>query len=367
VSPILGVSDIRRPPRLGKIHLGLMVKNAKGVEYPKATDYFVCSPGLTTSEYYAGAFAKVYGDKPKELDVVIPCEDPDVFFPQWYKQYGRGTGLVCKGNGATATEMDTKTGAKHERKCEGQNCPHYIAKACRMVGHLMVILPKVDGIGCWQIDTGSFNSIVQINSAIALFRGLVGHASGLLLKLVIGPKEVQAEGKKKTVQVLDLRTPPGLNFDQWLTAPIPNMQRIAHRILTDDERRTMLAEIGMAEPIEPRQLHAPPRLVNGDTGEILDVDEGQELPEDAETNETLQAPATSAEPAEPKPEPKPERKAPGPDTTDARTIVLERVKALVVNKTISSAKANELFARGQAGNWSAVLDELNTNYPPKAA
>jgi hypothetical protein len=319
--PIKGVTEIRRMPRLGKIHLGVKVKNAKGIEYPKATDYFVCSPGLTTSEYYAAAFERIYGKQPKELDVVIPCENPDVFFPQFYRRYGRGTGLACKGDGEVATEVDPKTGEMHERECKGKDCPHYVSKACRTVGNLMVILPKVDGIGCWQIDTGSFNSIVQINSAVAMFRGLAGHISGLLLKLVIVPKEVQAEGKKKTVHVLDLRTPPGLNFDQWLTAPIPNMQRIAAPNWTEDERRARNEEVFGPEP--SAYIAAPPRVVNGDAGQPLDVDEGTELPVDADTKPdeppfregvlTEDDTATPVEPQKPPEAPKPARRGPGPD------------------------------------------------------
>ena len=39
------LSDVRRLPRLGKIHLGVKAKNEKGVEYPKAVDYFVVPGG----------------------------------------------------------------------------------------------------------------------------------------------------------------------------------------------------------------------------------------------------------------------------------------------------------------------------------
>ena len=76
--PIEGLSDRRRLPRLGIIRLGLKAKNAKGVEYPKEMDYFVCPPEVQ----------KVYGEKPKELDVMIPCENIESCFPQYYKMYG---------------------------------------------------------------------------------------------------------------------------------------------------------------------------------------------------------------------------------------------------------------------------------------
>jgi len=68
---IIGLSEVRRLPRLGKIHLGVKEINAKGVEYPKAVNYFVVPPEV----------AEVYGEKPTELDIVIPTEDPNIFFP----------------------------------------------------------------------------------------------------------------------------------------------------------------------------------------------------------------------------------------------------------------------------------------------
>ena len=42
ITRIPGLSDRRRLPRLGSIRLGIKVKNKKGIEYPKETEYFVC-------------------------------------------------------------------------------------------------------------------------------------------------------------------------------------------------------------------------------------------------------------------------------------------------------------------------------------
>ena len=41
MSPIKGLTEKRRLPRIGKIHLGIMAETKKGVPYPKAVDYFV--------------------------------------------------------------------------------------------------------------------------------------------------------------------------------------------------------------------------------------------------------------------------------------------------------------------------------------
>jgi len=205
--PIKGISDVRRLPRIGKIRLGIKTKNAKGVEYPKAVDYFVCNPDQSTPEHAAKAFHKVYGDKPRKLDIMIPSENKDEYFAQWFLRYGSGSGLLCKGNGEKAVEVDKETGEMHEHECDPETCPWVQKNHCKAVGKFQFMLYKVPGLGVWQIDTGSFNSIVNLNSAIDFTSKLTGgRIAGLPLQLIVIPKEVQVEGKKKVVYVMDLNT-----------------------------------------------------------------------------------------------------------------------------------------------------------------
>lgn len=203
---IKGISEVRRLPRLGKIRLGIKETSQKsGNPYPKAVDYFVCNADQSTSEAAAKAFHEIYGDKPRSLDVVFPTENKDQFFQQWYRRYGSGTGLMCKGDGETAVELDKETGELRERECNPDECEWAAKKHCRPIGSLLFLLPKVPGLGAWQIDTSSYHSIVNLNSAIDFIRALTGGRIGMIpLKLVIRPKEVQVEGKKKVVHVLDL-------------------------------------------------------------------------------------------------------------------------------------------------------------------
>jgi len=214
VSPIYGLTESVRLPRLGKIHLGIKKTNANGKEYPVATDYFVCDDPT---------FTAVYGDKPKTLDVRFPLEDPTTFSSQFYKSYTRGRGLVCKGDGKNCTRMvyvdamtkndstpagRDETGKRQtvwiEKICDGQECPIYKANKCRELMMLQFMLPKVEGFGIWQIDTGSINSILNINNAVRLIQGIGGRVRMVPLKLSIVPQEVVAEGRKKTVYVLRL-------------------------------------------------------------------------------------------------------------------------------------------------------------------
>lgn len=207
---IKGLSEQRRLPRLGKIRLGIKkVSQRTRGEYPVATDYFVCPPEVVA----------VYGQKPKKLDVIIPLEDEEVWASQYYRQYSMSRGLVCKGDGETCRRMvDNATGelAGKDTKeitwceggeCLGQDCADYKGKACQEVMNLQVMLPKVPGLGIWQIDTGSIHSIMNINNCATMIRAMCGRVSWIPLVLSLEPTIVNNpdDGRKKTVYCMHLR------------------------------------------------------------------------------------------------------------------------------------------------------------------
>lgn len=176
---IKGVSEQRRLPRLGKIRLGIKVALAgkipancdcKGAgcykcTRPKETDYFVCPPEVV----------KVYGPQPKKLDVMFLVNDPEVIFPQAYKHYGSGKGLKCTGNGEKARYAN-EAGEMVEKECP---CSLLEQKKCNRRAALLVSLPKVNLGGIYQIDIGSWNSIVDINSGIDTTRAIIQQTLGI--------------------------------------------------------------------------------------------------------------------------------------------------------------------------------------------
>lgn len=210
MTPIAGLTGKNRLPRLGKIHLGVKDTkevNGKTVEYPRAVDYFVC-PEIVQA---------IFGEQPKELRILIPIEDAERWASQYYRCYTKTRGLVCKGDGINAVRMvDMETGSLAGGKsksvvmkdipCQGRECPDY-NKQCREVMNLQFLLPEVAGLGIWQIDTGSINSIRNINSASELIKQIYGRISMIPLILTIEPYSVQdPEGRKRDVYVLNLRT-----------------------------------------------------------------------------------------------------------------------------------------------------------------
>lgn len=186
VTRIKGLSESRRLPRLGKIRLGIKKKTAAGKEYPAETDYFVCPDEVKD----------VYGEEPKELDIMFPVEDLDIVFPQAYEMYGSGKGMKCTGDGEVAWRVNEETGEMEERTCP---CEFLTGKKpkCSQRAHLSVLLPNVSVGGVYQIDTSSYNSIVDLNSSIEFARALIGRLAMVPLKLKREPRDTHHAGKKQ--------------------------------------------------------------------------------------------------------------------------------------------------------------------------
>lgn len=146
---------------------------------------------------------------------MFPVANPDVYFPQFYKRYGSSTALKCKGDGATAvcgTEEFAKGLEKIRTdemglpivKCQGKECLYYKKKECSEVGVLQILLPELPGAGVWQISTGSFNSIVNLNSCIDYIIAVCGRAHMIPLQLERRVQETTHEGKKANHFILHI-------------------------------------------------------------------------------------------------------------------------------------------------------------------
>ncbi len=207
MSPIKGISEIVRLPRLGKIRLGIKKENEEGVSYPSPTDYFVCPDEVK----------KVFGEKPKELRVMFPTENSEQWASQYLRCYSASRGLICRGDGEMAVarlvprpgETIIPTGLE-EVSCNPNNCSYYKRDQCRRVMNLQFLLPDCPGFGVYQLDTTSFHSMKNINSALTFIRGVCQRVSMIPLSLQLVEQEVQPEGWCKTAHVLNLTCPHSL-------------------------------------------------------------------------------------------------------------------------------------------------------------
>ena len=231
--PIKGLTTGRKPylPRVGKIRIGAKVRNAKGVEHPAALDHFVFP------EEHAALAARIFGPEPKELTIAFTTDDMDENASTWYKAYG-GDSLMCRGDGEYAERTiyddqarqvgehlwegpiarargsdDNRNRPFHKYRiaCPGRDCPYYTAKRqeCSELMSLQFILPDLidepDIHGVWQLDTGSFWSIVQVHDSIAYLHRF-GSITGKPLKMSLEPRKVvRQDGGSNIVYTIHLR------------------------------------------------------------------------------------------------------------------------------------------------------------------
>jgi len=120
--------------------------------------------------------------------------------------------MIDRQTGAIANRDSKEVVWKEGLPCQGRDCPNYQEKKCQEVMNLQFLLPRVPGLGIWQIDTGSINSIRNINDNAAMLRAVCERVSWIPLTLTLEPKEVvnPDDGKKKLVRCLNIRHDTGL-------------------------------------------------------------------------------------------------------------------------------------------------------------
>ena len=217
------ISSIRRLTWKGKIHLGVQLptierdeeghykldKNGNPIQrrdkygelefHPKDVSYFVCPAEVQ----------KMFGKEPIELNIAFPLSGldenglPDIggIFPQAYKYYGSSRGLKCVGDGEIAMKANEK-GIFEEIECP---CDKFGQKdGCSKKASLFFFIPKISMGGIYAIDSGSWNTMVDIQSGIYLalellkdpITGEYNSITMLPFKLRRVQKETQHEGRK---------------------------------------------------------------------------------------------------------------------------------------------------------------------------
>jgi len=199
--PIQQIQSRPRAPLLGKIRLGVKTENSAGKEYPTSTEHFVLTD--------APEVARVYGNDPKEIDVMFPADDLEVVLPtylEWWTSGRKGTDgkviagtLMCKGNGPDENnapgiaqhfaKRDPVTGVVPTRPCMGSACPDWVDdkgySKCKQTMRVTVLLPRVSPYGVYRVDTTSWNSIKSFHDQIRWIQELNGGRIRLIpLKIV---------------------------------------------------------------------------------------------------------------------------------------------------------------------------------------
>lgn len=196
---IIGLSDERRIPRLGRIRLGHVNHNTQSSKsYPEEDSFF----------HVPEEVARAYGsDKPTELDIMFPVNDRRIIFPQAYEYYGSNKRLLCSGDGREAMRWNSQ-----QLSMQATDCPcDLLGDGCKQRGHLLVMLPKVRQTGVYQIDTSSLMSIISINSFLHMLApddqpetGLLGYFAMVPLKLRRVPRDIHPKGHHRKSYPLEL-------------------------------------------------------------------------------------------------------------------------------------------------------------------
>jgi hypothetical protein len=188
---INGLSNRRRYPIIGKIRLGIRALGKSG-SYPVETPYFVVPKEIQ----------ELYGEKPTELDVMFPSNNPDLIFPQSLRWYGNSHGLKCIGNRKQAQRLDERTFRFEPRECP---CELLEKGECSERAQLLVMLPRISMAGLYQIDIGSSNSMIDINSYFDWMNTHIGRFAMIQLKLRRVPRQMVHKGQPRTHYPLALR------------------------------------------------------------------------------------------------------------------------------------------------------------------
>lgn len=269
--PIKDLSETRRLPRGGKLRMGIKKKTDKGKEYPAATDYLVMD---CEDEEITKRFHELYGDKPKRVTVAFASDDTEEIFSQWYKCHG-GSKLHCRGDGECATRYEDD-GSRNEVKCVGpEECEFSVSKGtgdkpgCAVSANLQYFIKGLPTLCVFQTDTGGINSIINVNSGIALLELVRSGKSikGVWVDLVLKPREVTKpdNNKRIIVHVLDIVIPIGLDQIQQLECvfeqrplleeparrvePKPEASQLSNQLRDIHTMKAAVRECGMDEDI----------------------------------------------------------------------------------------------------------------------
>lgn len=190
-----------------------VVKNGKTISFPSSTDYFVC----TDPDY-----VQLFGNKPRELTVMLPFEKPEDNFSTGLEQWA-GAMLVCYTKGDERTvegvhdavpvayrKATLKRGNQtvdllkdfnvlgpamgNDRRpvfCAARACPMMVKGDCKPMGRLQFFIKGCDhSQGVFQFDTKSWNSIEKIEA----FLSVLGDPRGQELTLRV---EMWSKGTSK--------------------------------------------------------------------------------------------------------------------------------------------------------------------------
>lgn len=188
------------------------------------------------------AFRAIYGDKPREINVLLPFDEIPQVWDAWFESYlaGRmvarsdGERMIYQSDPATGEVLvmggepykphpaDGVVGAYHTQDGRVEQVK------LKPVGRLKVVVPELQSLACLVVLTTSIHDIANISKQLEGIKTLNGgRIAGVPLVLRRRPKKIsapKADGTRvRTVKwLLSIEADPA-----WVRAKLSEMQRLA--------------------------------------------------------------------------------------------------------------------------------------------
>lgn len=219
--PIKDISDRRRLPKGGRLHIGIKVwktrHDGSTYEVPEKIDHFRFDP---EDEALLVDFSDLYGPAPKSLPIMFYSDSREEIFPHYLKFWRSGK-LWCWGDGQVAHRADFEKGTTTDIPCL-PDCPYRKLpkeqqyrlspeekkqRQCGPQGELRFILYELPTLAVFSI-TASLTSIVRINTGLDMIQAVTGRLAHVPLILGVVPVQQVVGGKNNTnfCLQLDVRT-----------------------------------------------------------------------------------------------------------------------------------------------------------------
>ena len=299
------------PPTDGRIAIGR--KGPRG--FPEKLDYFLFTHQVDAKSDNAPvhgpmtqAMQKLYGEKPREIKVVLPFHHPDeVFFTSFCDWKGRKE-WSCKSEDGCKALRKMPDGSIKEVACDYENCKYRLVNSdpykttCRPNGILSVFIldaPVVGGV--WKFRTNAWGSVNKIQTALEMMFRVRGSLFGLEVLLSITMEsQMVPDGKggkqKQNVPVVQIKIPCSMRELAMGTGTVygdfKEIREMA-RITGNIADKAVISELSM-------ELSTPPSTGDEQEGETSEGSEQTTQTSSETTSEKSKNAETSSETTSPK-------------------------------------------------------------------
>ena len=340
---IKGLSDRRRMPIIGKIRLGVKVNGTRGM-YPQETPYFVVPPEV----------AKVYGDKPTELDVLFLSNDISKIFKQSLRWYGVA-GLKCTGNNEQASRLDEQTYRYIPHPCP---CERLETGECSARANLLVMLPKVpdSSAGLYQIDTSSKTTIENINGYFDFLNITMGRFANVPMKLRRVPHLMRRQGQTETHYPLILRYEGSPDETEALKADTEGVLKKLGTIEVQEPIDINPAADSEGPIVAEEDLHAVMSLTHSEgDGQLMTSNAPEHTPPlSAPPSKKLASPVTNG--TAPEPEPTSAPRSPAGDSLSAAQ--QNKIRKMAATMNIATDYVDQVTAGYTKRQASTLITQM---------